>query len=355
MNQDLDRRIFALTPDAGRTALEATLASLLVPGDIMDRRLGACCNRLQQRFDLFSATCPVPQWDEGLVITPEIRCQTEIYLPLAEIQAAFCHLLSRACCYAPFLPAVPIFSALSWVDALERIRPAVISFNPARTIADIAGDQTLRRQFLAALFVPARYGGGFDRYPLQKKFLQGWLAERNQLEIAVLDAACGSGEGVYELAAMVAAAGFRAGSTVVHGCTVEPLELAAAAHGWFPHDPGRELAAEGAIAGALQMRGAVEIEFFREDVCAPAEIEVRYDLVVCNGLLGGPLLHEEKALEVAVSGLAKRVKKGGLLLAADRFHDGWRRIVPRAKLESLFVKNGLRCLDLAEGAGAIRT
>jgi flagellar biosynthesis protein FlhB len=67
------------------------------------------------------------------------------------------------------------------------------------------------------------------------------------------------------------------------------------------------------------------------------------------------LLHEKYALEAAITGLAQRVRKGGILLSADRFHAGWRRIVPLFELRRLFAKNGLHCIDLAEGVGGIRT
>jgi len=355
MNQHLDTQIFSLIPDSSPAALQATLASLLVPGSIRDSLLNAYCNRLQDRFNLFCTTCPVPQWQNSLIITPEIRCQTEVYLPIAEIQSAFRYLLRRACRYSPFLPAVPIFSTLSWADALERVQLQGFSFNPARIVAEAADYQAVRTKLLAALFVPRRYGGGFDRYPLQKRFLETWLSGRSKRGIDVLDAACGSGEGVYELAILAAAAGFHPESTVVHGCTVEPLELAAAAHGWFPHDSARELSVQRMIAAAIKRGGAGGIKFFREDVCRTPENSTVYDVVVCNGLLGGPLLHENHALEAAVTGLAKRVKKGGILLAADRFHAGWRRVIPLSDLKLLFVKHGLRCIDLAEGLGGIRT
>ena len=206
MNQYLNVQTFLLTPDSSPSALESTLASLLVPGNIMDSRLNAYCNRLQNRFNQFCTTCPVPQWQNGLILTPEMRRQTEVYLPLAEIQSAFRYLLLRSFRYKPFLPAVPLFSVFSWVDALERIHAPGFSLNPALILAEIATDQPLRTKFLAALFIPKRYGGGLDRYPLQKKFLQEWLSERSKREIAALDAACGSGEGVYGLAAMIAAA-----------------------------------------------------------------------------------------------------------------------------------------------------
>lgn len=355
MNQYPDAQTFPLSPDSRPAAFAATLSTLLVPGNIMDSRLAAYCKRLQERFDLFRAKCPAPQWSRGLIITPEIRCQSEIYLPLAEIQSAFRYLLHRSCRYKPFLSAVPLFSASTWIDALEQIDAPGFNFNPARTLARIAADQALRTESLAALFVPKRYGGGFDRYPLQKRFLHNWLSGKDKAELAVLDAACGSGEGIYELAEIAAKAGFYPAVTAVHGCTVEPLELAAAAHGWFPHDSARGQAVKEMIAGASRQEWSGAIKFFREDICLPLENSGLYDAVICNGLLGGPLLHEVNALEAAVKGLAQRVKKEGILLAADRFHAGWRRKIPLTELKLLFEKHGLRLINLPEGVGGIRT
>jgi len=355
MNQYHDVQGFRFFPDSSVTALAAALTRLIVPGDIMDSCLNSHYRRLQERFAGFCSTCPSPQWHKGLIITPEIRCQTEIYLPLAEIQAACRCLLLRSCRYKPFLPAVPIFSARSWVDALEKINQPLLSFNPARIIAEVSADQALRTKFLASLFIPKRYGGGFDRYPLQKIFLKEWLSGRHKKGISVLDAACGSGEGVYELATMVAEAGFQPKSTVVHGCTIEPLELVAAAHGWFPEDSERESSVKRMIEVASKRGYPETILFFSDDICDPAENSALYDVVICNGLLGGPLLHEHSHLEAAVKGLVRRVKKGGLLLAADRFHGGWRRVIPLDELRLLFVKHGIRLVDLPEGVGGIRT
>lgn len=352
MNQYHDLRSFSLTPDSSRTALESTLARLLVPGDLMDSFLKAHCRRLQKSFDTFCSTCPSPQWHQGLILTSEIRCQTEIYLPVADIRHAFRYLLLSSCRYKPFLAAVPIFSALSWPDALERINQPELSFNPARIIAEVAADQELRTKFLASLFVPKRYGNGFDRYPLQGIFLKEWLSSGSKESISVLDAACGSGEGVYGLAETVAEAGFHPGATVVHGCTIEPLELAAAAHGWFPQESLRERSVKGMIELA---RGKGGIRFFRDDICRISESPMQYDVVICNGLLGGPLLHDSNALEAAVNGLVQRVKKGGILLAADRFHAGWRRVIPLEVIDKLLSRCGVRVMRLTEGVGGIRT
>lgn len=354
MNQYPDARIFPLSPDSSPAACAATLSTLLVHGNITDSRLAAYCKKLQARFDLFCSTCPASQWDHGLILTPEIRCQTEIYLPLAEIQSAFRYLLLRSCRYKPFLAAVPLFSAPSWIDALEQIDAPGFSLNPGVTLARMANDEALRVEVLAALFVPRRYGCGFDRYPLQKKTLYTLLSGKGRNELAILDAACGSGDGVYELAVIAAEAGFNPGTTAVHGCTVEPLELVAAAHGWFPHDSARERAFKGMIAGASRQEWGGSIEFFREDICLPLENSGFYDVVICNGLLGGPLMHEISALETAVKGLVQRLKKEGILLAADRFHNGWRKKVPLTELKRIFEKHGLRLFDLPEGIGGIR-
>lgn len=349
MNQQFDIRKFSLSPDCREHALEKTLARLLVPGNIMDDRLKSFCRRLQERFDIFRSTCPCHEWRKGLVINTETRRQTEIYLPLAEIQAAFRYLISCSCRYRPFYPAAPLFSSLSWIDALERMLPFPFEINPAAVILRAAQDEQFRRELLYSLFVPQRYGGSHDRYPWQKGFLREWLLRRKGEKCLILDAGCGTGEGVYELAEMAAESGIDA---ELKGCTIEPLELAAAAHGWFPGDNERGVGAENIIN---KLKGGNCIRFFRDDVCSLSDRGDRYDAVICNGLLGGPLLHKKDELESAISRLGRVIKKEGIILADDRFHDGWHKIIPRQMLERLLEGCGFRVITLPEGVGAIRT
>lgn len=349
MNQQLDMQRFCLAPDSRDSARDVTLSRLLVPGDIMDSCLDDRCRRLQELFDNFVSTCPAPEWQAGLVITSETRCQTEKYLPLADIQSAFRCLLERAFHYQPFLRSAPIFYSLSWIDALERILPFRLELNPAGVIYRAAREQTFRFELLAALFTPVRYGGSHNRYPLQKGFLLQWLSGHCCTQVRLLDAACGTGEGVYEYAEMACDNGIEAS---IHGCTVEPLELAAAAHGWFPTDSEKSAATKMLIK---RFSGISRIEFFRDDICSHSVSSETYDIVVCNGLLGGPLLHSIAGLDAAVGWLAKKVKKEGLILAANRFHDGWQRIIPSSYLEMLLAAKGFRVISVPEGVGAIRT
>ncbi|NVN98544.1 MAG: class I SAM-dependent methyltransferase [Geobacteraceae bacterium] len=349
MNQPFDLQNFSLSPDSGALALEATLAQLLVPGNIMDAQLEGVCRRLQQRFDIYCSTSPSPLWHRGGIITTEARCQSEIYLPITEIQAAFRSLLLRSCRYHPFYPAAPLFSSPSWIDALERILPFSLELNPASIILRGARDERFRRELLYALFVPLRFGGSHNRYPGQKGFLGDWLSRHRGEKRLSLDAGCGTGEGVYEIAEMAAESGVDA---EIHGCTIEPLELAAAAHGWFPGDCEREIEAEGLIA---KLNCGSRIRFFRDDICNLSDRGDRYDVVICNGLLGGPLLHKKSALEAAVSKLGRVIKKEGMILAADRFHDGWHKIIPASMLENILKTHGFRVIAVPEGVGAIRT
>jgi hypothetical protein len=55
-----------------------------------------------------------------------------------------------------------------------------------------------------------------------------------------------------------------------------------------------------------------------------------------------------------VGALAARLAPGGVLLAADRFHAGWRLRVPAAALSALMREHGLAPLEVPEGIGAIR-
>ena len=215
-------------------------------------------------------------------------------------------------------------------------------------------DGSLRRTWLFALFLPRAHGGGFDRYPAQAEYLGEWLARRRTRSgegISCLDAACGTGEGTWELAEHLSNSGFRPGGVTIRGSSLEPLELFAAAHAAFPHDPGREREYRLRIRPLVTAGFTERMHFVREDLALPCGSAARYDLILCNGLLGGPLLHEPATMAQVVAGLVRRLKPGGVLLAADRFHEGWRKLVPKGKSEALLAGCGMRILEIGEGIG----
>ncbi|HEX8961147.1 MAG TPA: CheR family methyltransferase [Geobacteraceae bacterium] len=332
------------------------LARLLVPGRITDRDLERRIARLDERFRVYAACSPHGLWAPGLALTREMRGSAELYLPLAEIRRAFQRLFSLSLRFDPFLPASVVHSSTSWPDALHVLSPLVREANPATLLRLLSADSEFRARFLFSLFLPRRYGGTFSRYPAQLAFLEKWLAtHRPSRAMRCLDAACGSGEGTYELTLLLLAQGFGPRKIAVHGTTVEPLELFAAAHGWFPHDAVRQEAFRRRIRPIFADGAAERIIFSHEDLTADGRgAEERYDIILCNGLLGGPLLSGRTELEVTVRGLCGRLKGGGILLAADRFHAGWKRPAPDGLIRTLLAENGLQVLACDEGVAGRR-
>ncbi len=336
--------------------IRGRLGRLLVPGPLDDRDLQSRIYRLAERFRVYAARSPHGLWAPGLALTREMTGTSEIYLPLDEIRRAFDRLFTLSLRFSPFLPASAVHTSTSWLDALHRLQPLVREANPALLLRHLMADEEYRCRFLFSLFLPHHYGGNFVRYPAQGALLRNWLtATRPRGMVRCLDAACGSGEGSYELAMLLLDLGYAPKNLEVHGVTVEPLELFAAAHGWFPHDPQRQAAYRRRIRRFFADGTAERIEFYREDLIErEGAAGAAYDVIICNGLLGGPLLNEREKLAGTVGRLCARLKPGGILLAADRFHGGWKRATPADVLGEMLAVNGLTLLASDEGVAGVK-
>lgn len=340
---------FAPTTDG--VELQRRLEQLLVSGPLLDAPLAGSIDRLARSFARYAASYPLPLWAPGLVTDNEMRSLTEALLPIAEIRPAFDRLLERSCRFSPLVAGCYLHSSACWIDFLQRLQPPLPLANPAAILFRLAEDYQARQRFLFSLMLPHHYGGGFDRYPLQSQWLLAWLKERARSfdgGIRILDSACGSGEGTYQVAELLREAGYSGRSCGVHGSTLEEIELFAAAHLYFPHDPRREREYRARTAPLLSAADAPLLAFYRDRVDSVPEGEP-YHLVLCNGLLGGPMLHDDAALGAAFAGLAARLLPGGVLLAADRFHAGWRIKVPAERLCVLMEKQGLTPFQVPEG------
>ncbi|WP_458250466.1 CheR family methyltransferase [Geobacter anodireducens] len=331
------------------------LSRLLVSGPIVDADLDRRIARLRERFRTYCDTYPFGIWDSGLVVTREMRAQTDILLPLAEIRPAFVRLFRLALRFPPLLEATPLTTAGSWLDLLERLGTSAARTNPARLLEQLAGDGERRTDFVFSLFIPRQYGGGFDRYPGQTVFLKRWIGQRGAPErgiFSVLDAACGCGEGTYALARLLLDAGIAPERFRVLGSSLEEIELFAARHAFFPHDQRRGEILRSFAAPLFAAGAATSIGFVREDIREATN--GAWDVILCNGILGGPFLHDRQTLERAIARLAARLAPGGLIVAADRFHEGWKRRVPAAMLEEMLRNAGLTVLAAGEGVAGVR-
>lgn len=335
-----------------------TPGSLLSP-DINKDRFQPALRRLHTLFRVYAGTCPVPLPAPGLIVTPEIRTQCERYLPIADITAVFYHLYSAALTYPPILSSTPFHNAMSWADVFPAL-PAQFRFstNPACLLEALLADRDLLTAFLFASFLPGRFYGGIGRYPGQQHFIREWLVTRKGRTLSCLDAACGSGETTYGLALLLSEGGFSPEETRIEGWTLEPLEVWAATRRSFPHDRRRETLLREATSALFEQGFQARIRFRCVDLTDLIQGETvgggQFDLILCNGLLGGPIIHQKELLGRAVGNLAELLAPGGILLAADSFHGGWKQKCPQTELRALFEANGMNVFDAGLGIGGLK-
>jgi SAM-dependent methyltransferase len=328
------------------------LDTLINPVD--KERFQSTIRRLDKLFNIYAGTCPVPLPAPGLIITAEIRSQCELYLPISGVAAAFSRLYSDALSYQPILSSTPFHNAMSWADTFAAL-PAQfqISANPARLLESLLDDHELLIRFMFASFLPDRFYGNRGRYPEQQIFIREWLASQNSETLHCLDAACGTGEESYGLAGLLSEEGLLPERIRIDGWTLEPLEVWAASHRRFPHDRQHEIRLRQATSPLLEQGFAECIHFDSVDLTA-FQSDARFDLILCNGLLGGPIIHDTARLDHIVGTLARLLEPGGMLLAADHFHGGWKQKCPQHKLRALFEQYGLNFFEAGEGIGGLK-
>jgi len=321
--------------------------------------------RLQSRFNIYASTSPAPYIAPCLIVTPEIRRQSEIYLPIAEIRRIFHHLYRHALHYPPILSSAPFHKALSWADLYLALPPRFQqSSNPARLLEALLSDRDMLTEFLFESFMPRRFYGGLGRYPGQMEFIRGWLDKKNRggvTRLRSLDAASGRGEDTCGLATLLMEARFAPEEIEIEGWTLEPLEVWSAAHRSFPHDPKRETIYRRETARIIEMGYHQRIRFRCADLTGnlpphlwQSGIDRQFDLILCNGLLGGPIVGESEQLEHVLANLSSLLAPGGILLAADSFHDGWKSECRKDGLKGLFLRVGLEISDAGEGIGGLK-
>lgn len=352
-------------PHAGRRSLcyqscfdpaliEARLDALLISGPIADADLVGRIDRLGRRFFVYASSYPYGLWAPGLAVSPDMAALTEAYLPFDEIRRAFYRLLTLSMKIDPVFAATPFASSASWLSLLPRLDPSFQMGNPAALLARLCRHPEDRLRFIFSLFLPKHYGASFRRYPGQENLIRRWLATNHQRfsqGITCLDAACGSGEGTYALGLLIQ----KEVSGVpldIRGETLEAVELFAAAHACFPHDPVRQEHYRSRVS--RMAGGQTKIFFALGDITKPSSDPGRYDLVVCNGILGGPMLQKAEEVKMAVECLTARLRGGGLFVSADRFHGGWKQRFPPKLLGKMLQKAGLQVLEVEDGVAGVK-
>jgi SAM-dependent methyltransferase len=343
------------TPLLEQTAIDRHLGELLNLDPLPDPCLGRRIDKLSERHRTYCRTV-APIWTPGVVITPEMRNHAENHLPVAEVLSLLPALLRRLCRFSPTPIPLTLPPPLSWPDLLARLPFHLQVADPCRLLSLLLSEPDARIPLLFALFIPRRFGGGLGRYPHQMAVVRQWLAKEagSGRHLRCLDAACGTGEGTWELALSARAADIPRERLTIHGSSLGELELMAARHLFFPHDQQRQERMRQAAAPLVAAGYSHVMSFFRDDLLKPSPAETTYDLILCNGTMGGPFLHEPQQLETALAGLADRLRAGGLLCMADHFHGGWEKKSPRRRSAAVLAEMGLSIQCGNEGLVAVK-
>lgn len=340
-----EQLIFPSLPSGGMPRMRSCAAAV--------RALRRFNRRWELRLEVFRRYAFTPLWAEGVVIDAPVRQAHERYLSVD----LFCDELYTVAQYV--LPAV------SWVPGVlcgprrRQVRgprnstPLSLPDLWAKMPYACAGRLTFRLEevfpLLCALADPARHGTRAGRYPDQLAGVHGWLASRQLRPVHALDIGCGVGHGTFELAGALNESRCAGGACV--GVTAEPLEVWMATHRQLPHDPRRmaELRTLALTAEAAFVTGTA----------TNVPCDGPFDVIVCNGLVGGDFLGSDKSFRGVLSEFRRLLAAGGRVSLANRFHEGARgklqRFAELARGDGWRVEGEPRLLWLSRQSASSRT
>lgn len=352
--------MYDLAPSLEHPTARLHLEQLIRPGIDPALFVGDILS-LSRMSAAFAASCPPPWPAPGLQLTPEIHYRSEQWFPLDRIRTIFQRFYRTAFRFLPIQTSTPFAAAASWASVVAEFPPFLTGITtPAALLERLLTDSELRTRFLFWSFMPIRfYGNSFDRYPGQADVIGTWLGERKRdaERLSCLDAACGDGAASYGLARLFLHRGWQPGTFAIEGWTLDPLEVWSAAHAAFPHDLRREKDFRSWVAPVFAANAHASIRFRTTDLLnssRASENGAGFNLILCNGLLGGPIINRPEELGCVVRSLASLLRPGGLLLAADHFHGGWKRTIPEGRLGDLFMSCGLVVEKAGEGLAGVK-
>jgi len=242
-----------------------------------------------------------PWWSKNLIITPEIRESYEKWLPIDE----FCGSLTgvgRA--YLPEESWMPLPLRSGTYLSLPDFWAAM----PSCFGGKVCFEEGELPSLFCAMADPPRFGTTAGRYPEELRYLMDTTRDG----MSLLDVGCGVGLNTLEIASALK------GMAVV-GITPEPLEVWMAQNRCLPHDFHRQTMMR-------QFDGKADFMYGRAE-----EFSGDYDVIVCNGLVGGRFFHEVPKYQAFLHCCRESLCSGGRLIIADRFHEGSQRNIERFK------------------------
>lgn len=303
--------------------------------------------KLQLAFESYCRFCSPPWAAPGLKLTPEIIIQSELWLPLNTIRPIFYHILRSFLSYKPIFSSTPFANASCWFSIVSRFPHWLANYdNPANLLRQIIFNEDFRHRFMFWIFMPQRYyGANSNRYPQQMEILSNWMKKRSKTDpLRCLDAVCGDGTALYAWHEILIKSGFNNQMIHCEGWALDPLECWAAAY----KTSGCNQFQYNTKSSAVTVKG--RLIFRAVDFLKPKfAMGNKFDLIFCNGLLGGPIVHTSKQMQIVVDFLIKLLSQKGIIVIADHFHDGWRKLVSLEAVQDYFTKAGMVTHPFGEG------
>ena len=241
-------------------------------------------------------------WSENYHPTTIERIEWERYLPVTLYMEDLYH-LSKAIVPEASIPLVIHQHKFRSIVDLWHILPA--NFQGAFTL-----DTENLERLLLALSSPAKFGTRLNRYPQQLN----WLKENASLipdQLSVIDYACGTGQGTYEIAELLKCLGKTASVT---GLTIEVLDLWMAENKSVPHlDMYEEY---------TYTDTDCEPQFMCGDINSYSS-KLHFQLILCNGLIGGPFLNQDEDYLQLWKKINEQTEKNSLFITGHSFHGAY--------------------------------
>ena len=253
-----------------------------------------------------------PWWTPGVVVTDEMRRQYELYLPVDRFAQELRMLARCALPHAAWVPAALRVGSSRHegnpgIPATPRSVPDLWDMLPLEFAGRVVFSAPDLLPLLCAVADPPTFGTRRGRYPEQLAWVRQWAAGNQGRMLRVLDIGCGTGAGTREIAAQLAQ------GTVV-GVTREPLETWLATRHCYPHR-------HAAAAGDNRPPPDVNLEFCSGNATA-LPLNVTFDLVVANGLVGGPCFQTRRQFSHFLRELKRLTGPESRVVLANRFHAG---------------------------------
>jgi len=275
----------------------------------------------QQKINTYQQYSQTPPWFPNQTINNQLRQQYQQYMPI------------KIFCQALYQLATQILPNPNWIPTIllspHNTPPPLPTICLPKSLPDfwqqlptsLQSKTTFNLNTIIKLYCtladPAKFGTTINRYPKQLTMIKQWLQKTATTKLTMIDFACGTGHGTYEIIAIAKQLNITKIDAI--GITREMLEVWMAKKLYIPHNHAR--------SKQLQQYKQLtkNIIFEQGDILNyqyTAKQLKNYNLIICNGLIAGRFMNKQKQYKKILKLFTKLITPNGLITIANNFHAG---------------------------------